>query len=222
MCKYERTFLPPHTLPSAKPTGKMNQGELTVHNRLRALTVAVCIMISTVMAGRAQTNQATPAKPAAAPALQLVDLGGFQQFLARYHGKPVLVTFWATWCEPCRDEYPMIVKLAAQYAPQGLSVFGVDMDDDADMNLVRHFLTLNRPGFPNIRQKPGIDLDSFYQGVNPDWHGTMPETVFYGRDGRIATSFVGEKSRDDFERAIRSILTKPSAHAQRFELPAGH
>jgi thiol-disulfide isomerase/thioredoxin len=190
-----------------------------VLTRLRALAVAVFVLICVAAVGHAQT--ATPPK-AAAPALQLVDLAGYQQFLTKYRGKPVLVTFWATWCEPCRDEYPMIVKLASQYAPQGLSVFGVDMDDDADMNLVRHFLTQNHPGFPNIRQKPGIDLDAFYQGVNPDWHGTMPETVLYGRDGRIATSFVGEKSRDDFEGAIRSILAKPSATAAAKRLPAGN
>jgi thiol-disulfide isomerase/thioredoxin len=188
--------------------GKMMRGEPIVYRHLRSLTLALCTLtsISAAAVGRAQTS--APPKPAAAPALQLVDLAGYQQFLAKYRGKPVLVTFWATWCEPCRDEYPMIVKLAAQYAPQGLAVFGVDMDDDADMNLVRHFMTQNHPGFPNVRQKPGIDLDAFYQGVNPEWHGTMPETVFYGRDGRIVTSFVGEKTHDDFERAIHLILSK--------------
>jgi hypothetical protein len=50
----------------------------------------------------------------------------------------------------------------------------------------------------------------------------MPETVFYGRDGRIALHFVGEKSRDDFEKAIHLILAKPSAVATRGVLPAGN
>jgi thiol-disulfide isomerase/thioredoxin len=184
---------------------------------LRGGAFALCVLVLTTLVGWAQT-----AAPKPAATLQLVDLSGYRQFLQKYRGKPILVTFWATWCEPCRDEYPMIVKLAAQYAPQGLAVFGVDMDDDADMHLVGHFLALNHPGFANIRQKPGIDLDSFYQGVNPDWRGTMPETVFYGRDGRIATSFVGERSHDDFERAIRLILAKPSAVAVQQALPAGN
>lgn len=136
----------------------------------------------------------------------LIDLAGFNQILGKFHGKPVLVTFWATWCEPCRDEYPMLVQLAKQYAPQGLVVFGVSLDDDADMNLVRHFLAQNRPGFPNYRQKPGIDVDEFYHGVNPDWQGSMPETVFYGRDGHLLGHFVGEQKREDFEQAIHKIL----------------
>jgi len=150
-----------------------------------------------------------PGKTAAAE-LQLIDLAGYNQVLAKYKGKPLLVTFWATWCEPCRDEYPMIVDLEKKYAGQGLVVFGVDMDDDAEMNLVRRFIARNQPRFPNYRQKPGIDLDAFFRGVNPAWTGTMPETVFYSRDGRIASHFIGEQSRTAFDQAIHMILANPT------------
>jgi len=161
--------------------------------------------------GWAQAPAQLSAKPATPTELPLIDLARYKQIVARYKGRPLLVTFWATWCEPCREEYPTIVRLSAKYEPKGLAVVGVDMDDNADMNLVRHFLTQTQPMFPNFRQKPGIDLDAFYQGANPDWHGTMPETIFYGRDGQIALSFVGEKTPGDFERAIQMILSKPRA-----------
>src|SRR5580704_14647719 len=97
--------------------------------------------------------------------LELIDTQGYQKILATYKGKPLVVTFWATWCEPCRDEYPMLVALAKQYAPKGLVVYGVSFDDNADMNLVRRFLMKNQPGFPNYRQRPGVDVDAFYRGV---------------------------------------------------------
>src|ERR1700733_5994761 len=122
-------------------------------------------------AARAQAPAQPPVKPAVSTELPLIDLARYKQIVARYKGKPLLVTFWATWCEPCREEYPMIVKLAAKYESKGLAGGGIDMDDDADMNLVRHFLAQSQPMFPNYRQKPGIDLDEFYQGANPDWHG---------------------------------------------------
>ena len=181
-----------------------------------ALAFGSCPMRSYSHGALVSRAQTVPSKPAPAPTLQLIDLSSYQQVLAKYRGKPTLVTFWATWCEPCRDEYPTIIKLAAQYAPEGLAVFGVNMDDDADLHLVGRFMALHHPGFANIRQKPGIDLDSFYQGVNPEWHGTMPETIFYGRDGHIALSFVGEKSRDDFERCHSSLIL---AEARRSSLP---
>src|SRR5271170_6155496 len=64
--------------------------------------------------------------------LVVIDAQGYQKILEQYRGKPLVVTFWATWCEPCRDEYPMLVELQKQYAPQGLAIFGVSLDDDAD------------------------------------------------------------------------------------------
>ena len=137
---------------------------------------------------------------------QLVDLAGYKDVVAKYRGKGLLVTFWATWCQPCREEFPMIIALSKEYGPQGLAVVGVTLDEDADLGLVRQFIDKSRPGFPNYRQKPGIDADAFYQGVNPDWRGTMPQTDFYGRDGHLARYFVGQKGKDAFVQAIRLIL----------------
>ncbi|MGH7837443.1 MAG: TlpA family protein disulfide reductase [Candidatus Binataceae bacterium] len=167
---------------------------------------------ATLGAQASPAKSASPAAKRAAPAeLTLIDLAGYTQAVSKYHGKPLLVTFWATWCEPCELEFPMMVDLARQYEPQGLAVFGVNMDDDSDMALVRHFLAKNHPDFRSFRQKPGIDLDGFYRGVNPAWDGAMPETIFYDRDGRIAGHFIGLQPRAAYERAIKAILAGPAA-----------
>jgi len=178
----------------------------------RSLSIAaLALLLGTLGFPRPRSVAAKPAPNAEAGDPQLLDLAGYRDMVAGYRGKGVLVTFWATWCEPCRNEYPMIISLAKEYGPQGLSVVGVSLDEDADMNLVRHFLAQSHPGFPNYRQKPGIDADAFYQGVNPEWRGAMPETVFYGRDGHLARFFVGEKSHEAFVDAIRLILVTPGA-----------
>jgi len=189
-------------------------------NTLRPLSALLAVTMIILFAARTTARPQSPSSKAApngqksAPtSLPLIDLAGYNHALAKYKGKPLLVTFWATWCEPCRDEYPLIVDLEKKYAPQGLAVFGVDMDDDAEMNLVRRFIARHKPRFPNYRQKPGIDLDAFYRGVNPTWTGSMPETVFYSRDGRIAGHFIGEQSRTAFEQAIQSILASPASSA---------
>jgi thiol-disulfide isomerase/thioredoxin len=142
---------------------------------------------------------------------QLIDLAGYQDVVAKYHGKALFVTFWATWCQPCRTEFPTIVSLAKEYAPKGLVVVGVSLDEEADMKLVRQFLVDNRPDFPNYRQKPGIDSDAFYRGVNPEWSGTLPQNDFYARDGHLARYLVGEKQKDAFVQAIRLVLATPVA-----------
>lgn len=198
------------------------QVEATILERIRKHRFAVFalgLLFSLVAIRPARTeNQGQKPAPAAqaakVPDPPIVDLAGYQQILTKYRGKPLVVNFWATWCEPCRDEYPLIVELAAEFKAQGVSVVGINMDDDSDMNLVRRFIARTQPHFPNYRQKPGIDLDAFYRGVNPAWKGTMPQTIFYTRDGQIGGYFLGTRPRPVFEQAFRDLLTKPAAQSE--------
>src|SRR5204862_6964808 len=61
---------------------------------------------------------------------KIIDAQGYQKLLEQNRGKPMLVNFWPTYCELCRDEYPMLNELAKKHAPEGLKVVDVDMDDD--------------------------------------------------------------------------------------------
>jgi len=144
-------------------------------------------------------------KPAALRDPALIDAQGYVKLVQQYQGKPLLVTFWATWCEPCRDEYPMLNELAKQYAPQGLKVVGVNLDDDGDLILMRRFIARYKPIFPNYRKKPGEEVP-FRQAVLPGWAGSLPVSLFYAKDGRQVGSFLGERTRETYEGAIRSLL----------------
>ena len=128
------------------------------------------------------------------PILIDIDAQGYKDLLVRRRGRPVMVNFWATWCEPCRDEYPMINDLARTYAPQGLAVVGISLDDDAEMGLVRRFLARMKPIFPNYRKKPGND-EPFINSVSAEWSGAIPATFFYDRDGWQQARLVGEYNR---------------------------
>jgi thiol-disulfide isomerase/thioredoxin len=145
------------------------------------------------------------AKTAAPRELELIDAEAYQKLVEQYRGKPLLVNFWATWCEPCRHEYPMLNELAKQYAPQGLKVVGVNLDDDGDLILMRRFLARYKPIFPNYRKKAGAE-EAFRQAVLAGWNGALPASVFYARDGRQAGHVLGEGSRETYEEAIRLLL----------------
>jgi len=165
--------------------------------RIRVAIVAMVL----VAAGAVLAAQ--QAKPPADP--QLIDAQGLQKVLQQYRGKPVLLNFWATWCEPCRDEYPMLNELAKQYGPQGLQIVGVSMDDDGDLILMRRFLARYKPVFPNFRKKPGAEA-AFRQSVLPAWTGSLPVTIFYSKDGNQVGNFMGEKPREQYEAEIRALL----------------
>jgi thiol-disulfide isomerase/thioredoxin len=137
---------------------------------------------------------------------KIIDAQGYQELVEQYRGKPLLVTFWATWCEPCRDEYPMLNELAKEYAPKGLHVVGVNLDDDGDLILMRRFIARYNPVFPNFRKKKGGEAD-FTQAVWPGWNGAIPASVFYAKDGRQIGHLVGENNRDTYEAAIRTVLS---------------
>jgi thiol-disulfide isomerase/thioredoxin len=170
---------------------------------------------TTAFAQQAASHRAAARKMSKAATMPLIDADGYHRVLEKYRGKPVMVNFWATWCEPCRYEFPLIVQLAHQYQSKGLVVLGVNLDDDSDMHLVRDFLAKTQPPFPSYRQKPGIDVDAFYRDVNPAWTGTMPQTIFYDRDGKMAGYFFGGQSHEAFEAAIRGILASPAPSASR-------
>jgi thiol-disulfide isomerase/thioredoxin len=153
-----------------------------------------------------------PQKKASAADPVVIDFQGYQKLLEKRRGKAVLVNFWATWCEPCREEFPMLSELARQHAPQGLVVLGVSLDEDVDINLVRGFLARTKPGFPNFRKKPGKD-EAFINGVDVKWSGALPATFFYDRGGRQAASLVGEHKRAEFDRIIQQLLGAPTPTA---------
>jgi len=167
--------------------------------RLRMLFLALGITLLLTVQMDAQAP--APKDP------ELIDIQGYQKILQQLKGKPVLVNFWATWCEPCRDEYPMLNQLAKQYAPQGLKVLGVSMDQDGDLILMRRFLTRYKPVFPNYRKKKGA-AEAFMQSISPEWTGTLPSTFFYDKDGHLVGHLTGAGPKETYEGWIRTLLSK--------------
>ena len=167
--------------------------------RMAAVAVMTCLA-AVALAGQ----QAS--KPPAAHDPEIIDAQGYQKLLDSYHGKPLLVTFWATWCEPCRDEYPMLNELAKEYAPKGLHVVGVNLDDDGDLILMRRFMARYKPVFPNYREIKGEE-SAFVGVVLPGWNGAIPASFFYAKDGRQIGHLLGENNRDTYEAAIRMVLS---------------
>jgi len=187
------------------------------HPALRlSLTLAAIIFCAAMLSTNGFASQTQPAasgakssqaaKPAPPKTLTEIDLAGYNKLLADHKGKPLLVTFWATWCEPCRDEFPIINQIARDYSSKGLVVLGVDMDDDAAVNLIRHFLDRNKPIFPSVRKKMGHE-DAFIRGVDPQWHDEMPANFFYAADGRLLGFMIGGHTREDFDKIINTILS---------------
>jgi len=131
------------------------------------------------------------AKGQLAPEFELKDLAGKNVRLSDYHGKVVLLNFWATWCPPCKEEMPWFVDLQQRYGAQGLQVIGVAMDDSFAKRLGVNYPVLL--GKESIAQAYG-DVQF------------LPDTFYIGRDGKVVSHVQGLINRKEIEEQVKKAL----------------
>jgi thiol-disulfide isomerase/thioredoxin len=73
---------------------------------------------------------------------------GIQSLVAKNKGKVVLLHFWATWCPPCAEEFPALVKVYTAYKTRGLEVIAVSLNDFSEMQDAMRFVHEQKPSFP--------------------------------------------------------------------------
>jgi thiol-disulfide isomerase/thioredoxin len=120
--------------------------------------------------------------------------------LASHRGKVVIVNFWASWCDPCRNEMPLLQERAAN--DPGVALIGVNIRNDSEYAALR-FLETNGIVYPNVRDDGEGGTDAFgpielAYGIGT----TRPVTVFISPNGDIATFKLGELTAEELDRLI--------------------
>jgi len=126
-----------------------------------------------------------------APEINLKSMTGDQITLSKLEGRPVLVNFWATWCGPCREEFPAIGRAYKKYKDQGFVVIGVNFQDDNSDEGVLTFMRNSVVSFPIVRDT-GERVGRMYR-ING-----LPTSFFIDKKGIIRDTVVGGPMTDDF------------------------
>jgi thiol-disulfide isomerase/thioredoxin len=116
----------------------------------------------------------------------------------------VLVNFWATWCLPCREEMPALLKLQRAYADRGLRLVLVSGDFSSEADQAAAFLHDLGVDFPTYIRDGG-DME-FIDAFDPTWSGALPATFIYDGTGRLRRSMFGPATYEQFEEQIRTLM----------------
>jgi len=149
---------------------------------------ATCVVFAIFLCGAGFSQKKRPtaqtATPVTGPKVTRIDINGLKPLL-KPNGKPLLINFWATWCDPCREEFPELVRLDAAYKGK-IDFITISLDDLADINTsVPKFLGEMKAEMPAYLLRTP-DESAAVALVSKDWPGNLPMTILYNTAGETA------------------------------------
>jgi thiol-disulfide isomerase/thioredoxin len=179
-------------------------------NKIRdriALIVAVLLGVGSVYLGstwnREQTTQILPAdvlSPGALYTTSFPDLDGKSRSFGEWQGNVMVLNLWATWCGPCREEIPVMVKLHQKYRNQGITFVGLAMDEKGPVKKYAKEMSINYPILLG-----DITLSEFGRRLG-NTAGGLPYTVIIDRSGKIITTRLGGVDEKFLEHVLQPLL----------------
>ena len=173
----------------------------------RITLIAICISgLLLNFSALAQSRAANG--PAVKPTIstRAINAEEMQALLKRDGTRPLLVNYWATWCDPCREEFPDLVKIDEQYRPKDLDVIAISLDDLADLKTaVPKFLREMRAKMPNYLLNVS-DPEPAIKSVDPAWDGALPATFLYNQKGEVVYKHFGRVKTAELRAAIEKVM----------------
>jgi len=170
----------------------------------------VAIALAAVAAGTAawwvfeRPPQAPPQAiaPSALWAVTLADASGRPQSLGQFRGRILVANFWATWCAPCRDEVPLLVRAQSRWAPRAIQVIGLTADAPEAVAQFGRELGVN---YPLLVGKADVDEIGRRLG---NAQGVLPYTAVIDPEGKVIATKVGAYSEAELDRLLERVVAE--------------
>lgn len=157
-----------------------------------------------------QQQPAAVAAPSTSLVVREVDVAALKELLQRdpKQPRPLLINFWATWCEPCREEFPDLVRMDTDYRARGLELVTISLDDVTEIKAsVPQFLkemNATMPAYLLNVVEPGDAMAI----IDKAWRGALPATFLYDARGEIVFRHMGRIKPAELRAAIEKVLSE--------------
>lgn len=168
---------------------------------------ALLLTLTAAAPAPALADDAAPADRKPVADFSLPTLDGKKVKLSEAKGKVVVISFWASWCGPCKQELPLLDAIAKKYADKGLAVFSINTDAPKTVAEVRRVVKSKELTLPILLDGEGAVAGKL------DPANAMPYTIYLDRQGRVAHTHEGFQPGDekDIEARIVALLAETPA-----------
>ena len=151
-----------------------------------------------------------------APDFAVTAMDGSTVTVQQYRGKVVLLNVWATWCGPCLEEMPEILRFRKDYLGQGVEVILVSGDWDTESQQVEAFLGELGVDFPTYL-KAGDDME-FIETMSPEWSGALPASFLFDSGGTLRHMWEGKVTYANLQEMVLPILETSQSQVKKEEI----
>lgn len=120
------------------------------------------------------------------------------------NSKVAIINFWASWCQPCVEEFPRFIKLYKRFGAEKISLVFVSFDAETELSRVQEFLKSQEVEFQTYLKKQK-DLE-FILEFDKDWSGILPSTFLFDQKGSLRARLEGEVSYKHLKREVKKLF----------------
>jgi thiol-disulfide isomerase/thioredoxin len=174
------------------------------------ILLPLCILLVSFAAPAQKRKGRAAHPPKPLPIVSEIDTDALKALITKERQHPLLVNFWATFCDPCRDEFPDLVKINKDYGPRSLEFVTVSLDDVTDIKTsVPKFLQEMNATMPAYLLNV-VDPEAAINLVDRGWRGDLPATYLYDEQGKIVFKHIGRVNTAELRQAIEKVVKKGS------------
>lgn len=169
--------------------------------------ILLTVLISIISFGFASFNETTSNSDYKVEKINQTTL---EKLIKNRNGKVLFLNVWATWCAPCKKEFPDLVKLADKYKNLKVDIIGLSVDytDEIDSKIIP-FLKKNKANF-KIYVNDFDDVEDLINFINKKWNGAIPATFIYDKNGNQQKYILGMRDFDEFDKELTEVMKKSS------------